>query len=502
MSASPSVGRLACEQCHQLKQKCTYSSPHASCNRCARLGRQCEPRRTPRRMGRPPVVRSSDGRHGTFSVLVADQRPRRHARPRDGSHGHGGVVQVWQPAHLGQPNPEHVGSSIVPRSPNDPKLKAPRYGQVASFLHTAEGFYAVHRFFILSNSFSNQLRIAVRLSVEVAPLLLSDGYVAMLAIFEWVRGPSNKLHDLAPATISLAARCLQRLSHAVSNIGDAREALAVSLMGIIMAIYNSMMYAFPGQSRSITRASLLGIKPWFPALVAESDVQCLPLSLVQMDTSECLLRREVPIIRMHHTDRPIVDTYTGLALPLQPLLYDLCVVSYRCKMRGFRYASSGQRDPYADIERSIRLWKPCMPPELRDRFSEDETTRLMGQARLFRLAALLIIHRLRYPLGVEDEAAQALADEILDKLRPFTMVPLHEATGLCLDLPVLVAMIERMEEGIAMYKAFNPIRFRLEQDEKALCDFPRFLREEKEAGSQKLWFDAVDSTRFPATFIA
>ena len=58
----------------------------------------------------------------------------------------------------------------------------------------------------------------------------------------------------------------------------------------------------------------------------------------------------------------------------------------------------------------------------------------MAQAKLYRLAALLIIHRLRHPLKVEDDSAKGHAMSTFTERVPFAQPTLYSSTALPLAI--------------------------------------------------------------------
>ena len=116
---------------------------------------------------------------------------------------------------------------------------------------------------------------------------------------------------------------------------------------------------------------------------------------------------------------------------------------------------------------------------------------MLAQARAYRHAALLAIHRLRYPLGVEDAPAHRLADGILRGLSLLENWPLDAPTGVAFDFPLLVATLELPERGRRLYKAFEPFRFRRQHSDEIL-DFIDSVIAAQHDGYQGLWFELME----------
>ena len=143
---------------------------------------------------------------------------------------------------------------------------------------------------------------------------------------------------------------------------------------------------------------------------------------VLIDIVKCLAHREVPVIRPPLPDRIIVDRYAGVCSSLLPHLYDLCERSHALKNARldatFRY-TPGPSKSFTDIDQAIREWKPATPPCFLNDYDRRETMMMVTQAKTYCLGGLLIIYRLRYPLGVEDETAELYANSIFAEIRSF-----------------------------------------------------------------------------------
>jgi hypothetical protein len=123
-------------------------------------------------------------------------------------------------------------------------------------------------------------------------------------------------------------------------------------------------------------------------------------------------------------------------------------------------------------------------------YSALEISIMLTQARSYRIATLLVIHRLRFPLGIEDLIAHSYADEILRELSILKAWPPDAATGLGLDFPLLVATLELPGPGSEIYKAFEPFRFRRQHSDEIL-DFISLVTKARQNGYNGLWFDLV-----------
>ncbi|OKP11115.1 hypothetical protein PENSUB_3485 [Penicillium subrubescens] len=152
----------------------------------------------------------------------------------------------------------------------------------------------------------------------------------------------------------------------------------------------------------------------------------------------------------------------------------------------------GQTMQLADIERSILEWNPPNPPELLEKHGQSEVLAMMTQASAYRLAALLIIHRLRYPLGVEEKTARDLANRIFSIMTHFAQTAAEKTTALPVVFPLTIAMFEVEGPGEELWTVFSP--FAVQSISAArLHGFIKQVRASKESGYEGIWFDLIET---------
>lgn len=115
-------------------------------------------------------------------------------------------------------------------------------------------------------------------------------------------------------------------------------------------------------AHAILRSSLLSIRDWYPLLVQDAFLDPITITPVFSDTVECLVKREIPVIRFTPPpDRGVVDRYTGLCGTLLPLLYDLCECSHVTKVGKYDEVILSEEyhyDPYAILSREFSTGSP------------------------------------------------------------------------------------------------------------------------------------------------
>jgi hypothetical protein len=88
----------------------------------------------------------------------------------------------------------------------------------------------------------------------------------------------------------------------------------------------------------------------------------------------------------------------------------------------------------------VDAWQPSQPEDLIQKFEAADVIHLLAQARVYRLAALLTSHRLRYVFGLEDGQAELLSKEIMMELELARRTTKRSIR--CVTLPFIIAAVE------------------------------------------------------------
>jgi hypothetical protein len=145
---------------------------------------------------------------------------------------------------------------------------------------------------------------------------------------------------------------------------------------------------------------------------------------VCMDVSNCLMRRQLPLCRLElRSDKEQwVDRYLGLCGPLLAVLFDLCRLSHRLgtlEALSQSLAVPARVAILAELEEiagTIIQWNPQIPEPLALASTPDEVSGIQAQARIYKTLTLLVIHRLRYGFGTQDDEARQLSRTILNEI--------------------------------------------------------------------------------------
>jgi hypothetical protein len=345
-------------------------------------------------------------------------------------------------------------------------------------------FYIANEKFVIGPTFTREFHAALMSIYACSPSLLQHAYLAILGAMHKSR---NRLPTLDEANLKRGAAGLQQLrTITITGIEDAR---AVLILGQVMATFD--IFTISTNSHLILRQALTIVKPWYPALSKEMWLDSITITPLLMDVVECLVRRDIPVIKFSVRDPYLVDRFVGLCSTFLPILYDLCELSYKTKMEEYSRDQSKGSDVFAEIEEEVRSWTPNTPSNFLETYSTSEVLKMLTQARAYRLAALLIIHRLRYPFGVNDEVAATYAKEILQDLAQCSTILQGNTTMQSTAFPLLLAMIEVSEEHVQkIIEKFSSLEPPAEYSTKFLA-FVHFIRSARESGFRGLWFDLV-----------
>ncbi len=135
-----------------------------------------------------------------------------------------------------------------------------------------------------------------------------------------------------------------------------------------------------------------------------------------------------------------VDRHLGLCAPLLPYFHDLCVVSHSLANTTDASFMALVETQLGRIQAEVEAWQPSQPQGFVDQFESAEIIHLLAQARVYRLAALLVGHRLRHRFGDQDGQAAIWAREIMVELQLTHRITNRSAH--CVTLPFVAAAIE------------------------------------------------------------
>ncbi|KAH7139657.1 hypothetical protein B0J13DRAFT_527332 [Dactylonectria estremocensis] len=427
----------ACDRCYQNKEKCSFASSTEICIRCQYLSVTCHATRKKKRKGRRPILRPFD--HGSLLVWEPDpdgESKASNARPVAhtlDSHSSWTIVNTPQ--------------SMFQRRFQDEVLRRPftpqTAGEAMNVVTNEDKFTTLHSQFAMGRSFMRDFRLAIYSALHHSAPVITDGYLAFLALVSHCQASCLlwAIPDLHRGTKAL--RSLQS-----TEILRSHDALCVLLLGQALFVFEILTNSSATSAHSIVQSALISAEPWYSVLGRVPKFDTITFCPVLLDMVGCLVYRKMPIIRLCGQDRIVVDRYVGLCSTLLPLLYRLCEQSHAARSNAATpsWKSMSPERPeedYSDIQSSIELWAPEIPPDFFTSYDNAERRMMMIQAKAYRLATLLIIHRLRFPLGTQDDLGQFYAYRIIQEISSFFAQKNTQYAGAFpVTFPLFISMLE------------------------------------------------------------
>ncbi|KAJ5977059.1 hypothetical protein N7501_000401 [Penicillium viridicatum] len=253
-----------------------------------------------------------------------------------------------------------------------------------------------HRLFVQNLLLPAPTSILKDATVACAAVLLGDQYAQYTK-------PSVEVGHRRAALALSGLRSLQ--------ISKEQDLITALVLGVSMVTF--AMHVDDGQPFLISHYTLALVKPVYHTLLTmDPGIMDMLMCLVNTETFECLIRSEVPTLRIGERDRwDVVDRYIGISSSLFGPLYDLCEASHLMRLAGGRMEIEVVERLDA-IQDSLERWKPSPPPDFIERFTQSEVVGMLAQAKVLRFMALLIAHRLRHPYGQRDMEALQLSSAI------------------------------------------------------------------------------------------
>lgn len=403
----------ACDRCYQIKERCQWSSLSKSCVRCQRLGFTCTTARPIRPAGRRP--RKLQPLKYTVPALPTTSTP--NPPPPADAYDHAMSLSPF-------PGNDwiHIENKLIHFM-----LDTSQVDKLDSY--------------VLTPSFQNEERRWLVDSLNMSFPNLKDIYVACAgSLLQALEGENE-------TAASLRDVCLRHASAAVNKlrcllVANREDAIMCLNLGIGLATFG---YSALGANVSgICRYCLNLIKPVIETEpLPDTKTQSLLYCLVFFETMDCLATRQVPTIKVTVPFPAMVDRFIGLSYPLLPIFYDICLVSN--ELAGYLPPQNAEISRRLDqIETVVIEWIPPVPSNFLGDFDPMDSVRILTQARIYRLLALLLIHRLRNSFGQNDGEAERWSQDIINELefsnRLCNNRPVH-----CVTMPFLAAAVEVTE---------------------------------------------------------
>ncbi|KAK5655378.1 hypothetical protein OQA88_5648 [Cercophora sp. LCS_1] len=352
--------------------------------------------------------------------------------------------------------------------------------------------------FILGPSFAECELTRLFVTLTAFPEVLLSPYLAcsgrFLSLLDTSTAPPNHSIETDYTNSTKAVKELRKRgsSDGPYQEGDLQLTVILGLGIVTFDLLDSGLHA-----HRICRYTL-GLLDNHHAFSPELEDGLLPL--IFMDTCNCLVRRQIPVYRSRTQKQGHVDRYIGLCVPLLSHMYELCCISSELS-DGLGAIDEAIGEALSTVQEAIATWNPVIDEEANVALTSQESCIVVEQASIYRTVLLLVIHRLRHPVGTQDELAAEMAEIILhtvqglyknDQKRGVDRYT-EAAFEYRMTLPFLVAGIELQDplrrtqamqilELVCWKKMYSTIA-------NSLRDFLLFVWATRDAGWNGHWFD-------------
>jgi hypothetical protein len=342
-------------------------------------------------------------------------------------------------------------------------------------------------YYVISPSFEDAEQRSFAAPLPAALPVLKDAYLAYAGVLKSFRPGSATEADVNTNLRHASAAMVILRAFSVANSEDA--ALCLTL-GITLALF---VYAAVGVGISdICHYCLSSTRPFIETAALDPEAEPRMIFLVLLETMDCLVHRRKPTLRIQSRAPDRVDRHLGLCLPLLPYYYDLCVISHSLANATDAGLIIRLQHQLNGIQALIDKWQPSQPEHFIHQFGSAEVIHLLAQARVYRLAALLLAHRLRHVFGQEDSQADVWSHEVMMELelaRRITKQSIRFVT-----LPFIVAAIE-IRDPVTRIRAIQNVDEYVDQFmpvvQKVTKVFLSRVWHERDTQTTSSWFDSV-----------
>ncbi|KAL4881747.1 hypothetical protein BJY04DRAFT_227546 [Aspergillus karnatakaensis] len=377
------MSQRSCGRCYSIKVKCQPGRGHGTCRRCERLGHHCQTARKLRPLGRKPKPRSPP----TYASSIEE--------------------------------PNTDSNTTIPLPPAPATLPYPASDALTLTAHPAETTILRYLLdttsfiphFIIGPTFAPSMQQSLQTRLSISPQLLREGFLACAGEL------ALQSHHLAlPTTLNLT-RCATAICKLRAlqprHLSEVKTMLALGTAILTYDQLAEMEGKRGGGASMVCRYMLSQCEPWYARFLSKMPEMDFEMNcLIYLETVECIMHRRVPVLRLAVREQGVVDRYVGVCYTLLPLLYNVCVVGNQIKEEGGWMLADGRRGKWEAVRQAISDWRPTPPSTFMLKYTATEVVCMLTQASVYRQLGLLVLHRLRYPFGVEDVAAGVYAEAI------------------------------------------------------------------------------------------
>ncbi|PTB62107.1 hypothetical protein BBK36DRAFT_1172944 [Trichoderma citrinoviride] len=447
--------RTACDRCYKLKERCDRSAGGVSCTRCDRLTFVCS-------INRP--------------IRAAGRRPKNWGRVLPGDTSSDSITSSMV-TQQNLPIDEWVTDGLKIDLQEKELLRA-LLSQPKNFGHH-----------LVSSSFEEaEHRLLAALLPRAMPFL-KDAYLAYAGTLQLTQQDTasdvirmNDSYRYASSAIGML-----RLLHAT----NAQESTVCLTLGTVLVL---SVYSLSGLGVAEICQHCLSTTAAFTdaAILWDEDTVSQYSFLVLLDTADCLVHCRKPTQRFPSEETKVVSRHLGVCLSLLPYYYDLCLIGH-CMANSFDTVCLVQLHKKLDeIRTAVEGWRPPPLCNVSQRYETVDLVNLLAQAKVYRLAALLVGHRLRYPFGREDGQARIWSNEIMLELELANWATKQPCR--CVTLPYLVAAVEIQDVGSRVQALENVDKYVdhfMPTVQRAAKQFLSRIWLERDNNATRYWFQSL-----------
>lgn len=392
--------RTACDRCYELKERCERATTSAHCTRCKRLDLACLTVRPVRPVGRRT--------HGSDFVSRSGKRRRREQY---------------------RPDINTSLDALPDLEPEEKELLMFLLGQSESLDQ-----------FVVCSSIQPEQQYSLATQLPTALPLLKDACLACAIALKHLQ--SGSVTDMETST------CVSYISKAMSVLRSlpilcSQDTVLCHTLGSVLAfsIYSAIGVGVP----DICRYCLGTTTPFAGLSPSDSHNDPWQSFLIILETMDCLVYRRRPT-RTIQIPALVIDCRLGLCVPLLPYYYDLCVISNSLANTTDVSILARLQKQLDVIHTAVESWQPSHSGQLIEQFDSADIVNLLAQAKVYRLAALLVGHRLRFPFGCEDVQAEIWSKEAMMEFEMATRVTKRSLRFV--TLPFIVAAVEVRDKSL------------------------------------------------------
>lgn len=340
--------------------------------------------------------------------------------------------------------------------------------------------------FIVCSSFQAEQQHSLATQLSAAPSLLKDAYLAYAITLKQLQ--SGSVTDMDTST------CIGYISKAMSAlrsllISRSQDTILCHTLGSVLAfsIYSAIGVGVP----DICRYCLGTTNPFVGTTMSDTHKDPWQSFLVLLETMDCLVYRRKPT-RTIQISALVVDRRLGLCLPLLPYYHDLCVISNSLLNTTDVSILARLQKQLDGIHAVVESWQPSHSDQLVEQFGSADIVNLLAQAKVYRLGALLVSHRLRFPFGCEDAQAEIWSKEAMmefELAKRVTKRPLRFVT-----LPFIVAAVEVRDQSLrfkTLQRVDDYVDYYAPFLRKASKTFLSRVWHERDLNLTSRWFDSI-----------